>query len=1006
MTIDEQVFLQLLRECTLEEGRTYIQEYRSKFTDIAALGTLIKDEALRQRDIHPFTAIKLADLLLFFGEYTQHRVSHALGFIAKGDALSVLGHEEAAMDCFDAAAEEFLRLGDEVNWARTRIGWIISCAWLGRVEEALQGAARARAVFEQYHERYWVCVIEHNTAVIYSQIGHYQKALEIYDRILTIYPTLTDQSASFIQRAIALVQLNQGRNLSWLGDFAGARRLLSQARAGFMALEQIGLLNRTEDSLAQLDYVQGYYGSALRRYYQIRDSILQHNPSAAAQAWAISQIARCLVKLNRAAEARLLAAESVQIYREGGAVLDIGNALLEYAVTLIASNKRKEALENLTEAWMLFNQSGFLHHATAARLQQTELLLEMGSVLTAYEQASQLKDYFDQQGLVARAASVRLIMVGSLVSRARESQQLQVPEQRSQILAEAAALCAQTIALAQQYNLQEQSYKGLYLQGQIVLVQGRLAQAVSYYAAAIEQIEHILDDLVLDLRPAFLHTTWAVYEDMIALCLLLSRGEDAFRYLERARSLALRQYLTRSRHEPVEQHRSPTEVPVVALQAKNAEALRMRSELAEWQNRYHHYSTQLATMDTTAPPEVDRVVLESELRRCEAQVSELFERLHLQQIDVDHLTQQRPPTASMGETQALSADDIQHVREHLLPDQLLLTYFLYKGKLVIFAITKEQMLIHENADGLSQLERLLPPLYAHLEPRGWPDAHKPPLQIMCRLLQRLYTLLIAPVAALLPEESGTLTIVPYGLLHNLPFHALHNGTRFLIEDFQVNYLPATNMLAQPHSWKPAVETALIFGFSGHGDLPRALDEATALQEMLGGSCYLEEEATIERLVEQAPQRSIIHLATHGRCRLDAPNFSYIRLADGPLSAFDAFGLDLENCQLVTLSGCETGLALSGGGDEQLGLGRAFLAAGASSLVMSLWPVEDAATNELMLLFYRYLLDGESKVQALRFAQCSLLRRQSPDDSHYAHPYFWAAFRLVGASGPLQFSAQK
>lgn len=134
-----------------------------------------------------------------------------------------------------------------------------------------------------------------------------------------------------------------------------------------------------------------------------------------------------------------------------------------------------------------------------------------------------------------------------------------------------------------------------------------------------------------------------------------------------------------------------------------------------------------------------------------------------------------------------------------------------------------------------------------------------------------------------------------------------------------------------------------------------------------------------------------------------PNFSYVRLADGQLNAIDAFSLDLKECELVTLSGCETGLSLSGGGDEQLGLGRAFLAAGARSLVMSLWPVEDNATNELMQLFYQNLLKGGTKAEALRAAQCDLLLRTS---SIYTHPYFWAAFRLVGDVGPLMYNRAK
>ena len=243
----------------------------------------------------------------------------------------------------------------------------------------------------------------------------------------------------------------------------------------------------------------------------------------------------------------------------------------------------------------------------------------------------------------------------------------------------------------------------------------------------------------------------------------------------------------------------------------------------------------------------------------------------------------------------------------------------------------------------------------------------------------------------------------------MPFHALHNGSRFLIEDFQINYLPASSVLqhlsACGYELKESSRGScafashpLVFGYSGNGHLKHALDESRIVAELLGGYCYLENEATISRLIELAPGSPVIHLATHGKSRLDAPNFSYVRLADGQLNAIDAFNLNLEGCELVTLSGCETGLALSGGGDEQLGLGRAFLAAGANSLVMSLWSVEDQATNELMQLFYQNLLNGDTKVKALHEAQRNFLCRTS---SVYTHPYFWAAFRLVGEVGPLK-----
>src|SRR5205085_4694905 len=129
------------------------------------------------------------------------------------------------------------------------------------------------------------------------------------------------------------------------------------------------------------------------------------------------------------------------------------------------------------------------------------------------------------------------------------------------------------------------------------------------------------------------------------------------------------------------------------------------------------------------------------------------------------------------------------------------------GNLVIFANTTERLVTFELPGGLEQLERLLPLLHAHLRPEGWPNPQQPPQQVIRRLLNKLYDLLVAPIASLLPSPSGSLTIVPYGPLHKLPFHALHNGSRFLIEDFQINYLPASNLLAHLHFDKDEGERA-------------------------------------------------------------------------------------------------------------------------------------------------------------------------------------------------------
>lgn len=995
--MDNTSFLQQLREGTLEEGRAYITAHIDELADHDAIGNALADEALA-RLYSPFLSLKLAELLTFYGEYTHHLPSHALGLKAKGDALVQIRLYQAALENLDAAGEEFRQLSDEENWARTRISWIVGATSLGRVEEALQEAAKARDIFQKLDQPYWVCVIDHNTAWAYRQVGRYQEAHALYERMLTIYPTVQDLGDTFIERAVAMAKQSMAINLSWLGEFARAYRLQQQALASFRALSEINLAVSAEIDLADFEYSQGYYGSAIRSYYHAQDLLIQHIiDSPKMVAYLKLQISKTLVKLNRANEARQLAYEAVEMYRKLDISIYMVEALREYATTLAASGDLKEALAALDEAETLFAQGGLEHHTLATKLQRAELLLQMRAFSEAYHSARTLKISFDTQGLIARSGRASLIMMEALLSQAEEQREI---EQRRLLLQEAATLGKSAALQAQQYHLQEEVYRGQFLLGRLFALQGEPAKALRRYRASISQIERMLDDLLYDLSPSFLQSAWAVYAETIALYLQQGQQEQAFHYLERARSMALLQYLNRSRTTPTadeETGETVADLSASEAQEQSALILRTRDELKTWQERYRSQSSLLAEMDLSVSPTLDQETIQAELKRCEAKISELFERLYLQQA-ARPLAQQKKREQAQKENLL----DTAQIRRLLAPDQLLLAYFLHHEQLVIFALTGERLATYKIPDGGRQLTRLLPFLHAHLQPGGWANPQQPPQQAIRQMLRKLYALLIAPVEELLPSPGGQLIIVPYGPLHTLPFHAIYNGTNFLVERFQISYLPASNLLAQavmpPAS--DATTPPLVLGYSGKGHLQYALEEARALARMLDARCYLEEEATIARLSERAPGSSLIHLATHGQSRLDAPNFSAVSLADGRFSAFDAFSLDLRGCELVTLSGCETGLALTGGGDEQLGLGRAFLAAGAQTLVMSLWPVEDNATSELMQRFYQNLLSGASKVQALCEAQRSLIQGTN---SAYTHPYYWAAFRLVGNTSRLRFA---
>jgi CHAT domain-containing protein len=241
--------------------------------------------------------------------------------------------------------------------------------------------------------------------------------------------------------------------------------------------------------------------------------------------------------------------------------------------------------------------------------------------------------------------------------------------------------------------------------------------------------------------------------------------------------------------------------------------------------------------------------------------------------------------------------------------------------------------------------------------------------------------------------------VPHGSLHYLPFHALYDAgnDRYLLESFdELTYLPAASLLAvcRERASRGSGEGSLVLGFSNRGALPCAVEEARLVGQTLNTEALVEEAASLANFRQNAATRKILHLATHGRYREDAPLFSSLLLADGELTVHELLNMELQ-ASLVTLSACETGLGALSGGDEVQGLSRACLYAGASSLALSLWRVDDRAGQMLMQEFYQGLLQGLGKGAALRQAQLQLMRRPA-----YSHPFYWAPFVLIGDSGAL------
>lgn len=190
-------------------------------------------------------------------------------------------------------------------------------------------------------------------------------------------------------------------------------------------------------------------------------------------------------------------------------------------------------------------------------------------------------------------------------------------------------------------------------------------------------------------------------------------------------------------------------------------------------------------------------------------------------------------------------------------------------------------------------------------------------------------------------------------------------------------------------------------------LPFAKVEAQKIDEIAPwAKIYQQTEATEAVFFREAARFDILHLATHGFVDSTYDAFSGLVLAAGPDSTEDGFLMGYEiaemnlDCDLVTLSACETGRGKLVTGEGVLGLPRLFLSAGARSVLLTRWKVDDLFSAQLMPQFYRHLLqENRSKANALAEAKRAVLNEGHEQGGvYYQHPVFWAAFSLFGDPG--------
>jgi CHAT domain-containing protein/tetratricopeptide (TPR) repeat protein len=896
----------------------------------------------------PARAAQVSHALASLAKVTADLEVNAIAAWTEGMVALDDGQMEAAITRLDSSEAGFRSLGQPVPAAFTQVSKLRALAMQGRYEEAVECGLRAREVFLLHNDMLSTGKIEQSLGNLQFLLDHYVRAEKHYRAARELYEMVGDQKQlAQIDNCLATTLTSQHRFREAEMIYERALSRAEQADLGITLAE-------IETNQGCLALFQGHYDRALdylersRRRYAALGMPYQ-------SAIADQELADAYLELNLVPEAAAIYERVIPIFSELGMQAEQARALAYYARACMA-------LGRFTEARTLLAQS-----RTSYEAMDNEVGQAMVSLFEAQAQYAE-RDFATAASTAARteAAFAEVNAWGRLLlARWLQGESARVLGK----LREAGSILQETLRDAEQWSalpIIQQCNASL---GLLAEALGDRATAEVAFRRAIASIEEVRAPLPAEeFRTAFLANKLIPYTELVRLCLLdgnPSRVAEALSYIERARSRALMDLLGGAM--PVSpKPRDPFEA-----------ALYARLDMLREELNWFYSQINLPDSDIYLRGAETMIEFYSDVREREAAISEIT--LQFRQLNLSTSVQ-------------AESFDIMTLKADLGTETALVEYFSLDEKLLAFVVTDQGIEIVHLAESEENVEATLRQFQFQLGAlrHGAPSLqdYLPELTARARYhLGRLYDLLMRPIEGLLGTRR--LVVVPHRVLHYVPFQALHDGSSYLIERREVCCVPSAAILHHCLSGpRHSLERATLLGFSDQRN-PRARDEVLALMQLFPETIILlDEQANRDSLSAQSKTSHVLHLACHGNFRLDNPLFSSLQLADGWLTVRDVYRLDLSNCDLVTLSACETGVNVLAPGDEWIGLARGFFSAGSPSLAVSQWVVDDEATAQLMIDFYSYLRGGANPAAALRSAQCKLLEEKP-------HPYYWAPFVILG-----------
>ena len=924
---------------------------RNKF--IAAHRRLFDDAVVRQ--LHeivrtklredPHQALFLAEASVVIARGLRNKEALGRSLRSKANALYTLGDNQEALNFHDQALRIFREIHNPEEEARTLIPSMQPFILLGKYDDAFGAAEDAKKIFQQLNDDKRWAHVEINVGNIYHRQDRFEEGLACYERAYEMLLPFRDSEG------LAVALYNMAVCLITLNDFPRALATYQRAREMCVSHGMTLLVTQSDYNIAYLYYLRGEYSRAIEMLRATREEC-EKNGDAHVLALCYLDLAEIYLELNLSEEAKESAHDGYLRFQKLGMGYEEAKCQAYEAMALSQWGKALGALDLFARARAKFVNERNLVWPWLMDLYQAVVLYNEGRLFEARRLCSGAAQFFDSSFLPNKAVLCHLLLA-RLSLRAGELAAAQ--EESSRAMQRLERLEAPVL-----------HYQAHFLIGQIQQASGDLPNAYESCQKARGFLETLRGSLRgEELKIAFMKNRLEVYESLIDLCLTAERpnaAEESFGYIELAKSRSLAELLKRS---------GPSIRPADQGQSELVRRIREMREELNWY--YRRIEIEQLRAEVPSPHRIEKLQ-----KQALAHENELL-----------HVLRELPQSEENANSGS-AISSLENVRACLPAQAALVEYFSVKDQFIAAVLTHEGLKIVPITP-VSRAVNLLRLLHFQISKfklgaEYTQTFEKSMLDVMQLHLRQLYEEMLAPLRAYLPVRH--LIIVPHGVLHYLPFQALLDDRGYLIDSFTISYAPSASVFAHCQG-KPAHHSAksLVLGVPD-AQAPLILEEVHAVAEALPeAELIIGPAADGHALREKGQQSRVIHIATHGRFRQDNPMFSGIRLGDAYLSLYDLYQLQL-NAELVTLSGCATGMNVVTPGDELLGLVRGLLYAGAHSLLLSLWDVHDQSTADFMTCFYRSLQGVKDKASALQGAMIELRER-------FPHPYYWAPFTLIG-----------